>query len=104
MKIKSPFLQRFHLNRSHYLLPARSVQVLLEFFQAMDMSDEEAIDDVQFAAFLKVLHFLSLLWVLCLARRPQIVQIRNVMISLTCLMWTRLGKLSSTNFFCYFAC
>ncbi|KAJ4459875.1 putative General transcription factor 3C polypeptide 1 [Paratrimastix pyriformis] len=53
MKVKSQFLQRFHLNRSHYLLSARCAQVMLEFFEALDISDEEAIDDIQFKSFMK---------------------------------------------------
>ncbi|XP_062507241.1 EF-hand calcium-binding domain-containing protein 9-like [Corticium candelabrum] len=59
MKITSRFLGLFHLNEKYYVLSARDVAILLEFFKAIDVRNEMAIDDVQFLAFMKSVTDLS---------------------------------------------
>eukprot|EP00736_Rhodelphis_marinus_P011467 Rmarinus@m.5563 len=59
MKITSKFLQRFHLDRTHRLLTARSVQLIWEFFKALDVRGLESLDDIQFLAFMKTCTDLS---------------------------------------------
>jgi hypothetical protein len=44
MKVKSKFLQLFHLNEKYCLLSAREVALILEFFKALDIYNERAID------------------------------------------------------------
>ena len=44
MKITSRFLGLFHLNEKYYVLSARDVAILLEFFKAIDVRNEMAID------------------------------------------------------------
>lgn len=53
MKIKSTFLQRFHLDPRHMLLSTRNAQIVWELFQAMDIHNQRRLDDVQFLAFMK---------------------------------------------------
>eukprot|EP00455_Lapot_gusevi_P034736 TRINITY_DN3840_c0_g1_i6.p1 TRINITY_DN3840_c0_g1~~TRINITY_DN3840_c0_g1_i6.p1 ORF type:complete len:189 (+),score=29.72 TRINITY_DN3840_c0_g1_i6:193-759(+) len=53
MKVKSEFLLRFHLDRRHYLLTGRSVQLLKLFFDILDIRRLQALDDVQFFAFMQ---------------------------------------------------
>ena len=44
MKIRSKFLDLFHLNEKYFLLTAREASILFEFFKALDIRDEMAID------------------------------------------------------------
>ncbi len=44
MKVHSCFLDYIHLDQSYSLLSGRDVSVLLEFFKALDIRGEMAID------------------------------------------------------------
>lgn len=52
MKVTSRLLQRLHLDPSHMLLSGRAVLLVKEFFDAIDVRDMEALDDIGFVAFL----------------------------------------------------
>ena len=53
MKVLSPFLMRLHLDRTHYILTARGVQMVKELFMALDTRKKGLLDDVQFMCFMK---------------------------------------------------
>eukprot|EP00002_Diphylleia_rotans_P004537 TRINITY_DN1338_c0_g1_i7.p1 TRINITY_DN1338_c0_g1~~TRINITY_DN1338_c0_g1_i7.p1 ORF type:complete len:210 (-),score=58.16 TRINITY_DN1338_c0_g1_i7:386-1015(-) len=59
MRVTSNFLRRFHLDPRHGLLTGRNVQVIREFFDAMDVRNMEALDDIQFLSFMKMTTDLS---------------------------------------------
>lgn len=53
MKVRSAFLQRLHLDRVHYLLTGRMVQLVKEFFTYLDCRYKNALDDIQFVCFMQ---------------------------------------------------
>eukprot|EP00162_Nutomonas_longa_P003405 comp14131_c0_seq1/m.20117 comp14131_c0_seq1/g.20117 ORF comp14131_c0_seq1/g.20117 comp14131_c0_seq1/m.20117 type:complete len:193 (-) comp14131_c0_seq1:21-599(-) len=53
MKVTSGFLRRFHLDKRHSLLSARSLLVLREYFEVLDVRRKESLDDIQFLSFIK---------------------------------------------------
>ena len=53
MKVKSKFIQRFHLDAKHMLLSARNVQIVHELFEALDIHNTSTLDDIQFLAFMR---------------------------------------------------
>lgn len=52
-KIIGPLLKRLHLDRVHFLLTGRAVQLVKEFFDLLDIRGASALDDVQFLAFMQ---------------------------------------------------
>ena len=46
MKIHSQFLNYLHLDQSYSLLSGRDVSVVLEFFKALDIRGEMALDGI----------------------------------------------------------
>lgn len=59
MRVKSPFLERLHLDNEHFLLTGRSILLVREFFDAIDVRRQQSLDDVMFVAFMKEVTDLS---------------------------------------------
>lgn len=57
--VRSPLLQRLHLNRTDQLLTVRAIQVLRSLFHALDIHQQGALNDLQFLALLRTMTNLS---------------------------------------------
>ena len=55
MKVTSNLLQYLHLDKTYSLLTGRNVNVIYDLFMLLDIHGEEALNDVQFCAFLKTI-------------------------------------------------
>ena len=55
MKIESKLLQFVHLDKNYSLLSGRNLKVIYDFFTLLDIHEEQALNDVQFCAFLKTI-------------------------------------------------
>ena len=55
MKIESKLLQFVHLDKNYSLLSGRNLKVIYDFFTLLDVHEEQALNDVQFCAFLKTI-------------------------------------------------
>lgn len=55
MKVTSNLLQYLHLDKTYSLLTGRNVKVIYDLFMLLDIHGEEALNDVQFCAFLKTI-------------------------------------------------
>ncbi|XP_070541074.1 EF-hand calcium-binding domain-containing protein 9-like [Ptychodera flava] len=53
MKVKSSILKFLHLDKSYSLLTSKNVKLVLEFFKLLDVHDEDALNDIQFYAFMR---------------------------------------------------
>ena len=53
MKVVSKLLQYVHLDKNYSLLSGRNLKVIYDFFMILDVHGENALNDVQFCAFLK---------------------------------------------------
>ncbi|XP_002730510.2 EF-hand calcium-binding domain-containing protein 9-like, partial [Saccoglossus kowalevskii] len=54
MKVRSSFLKYLHLHKSYSLLTCKNVALVLEYFKLLDIHDENAINDIQFYAFMRL--------------------------------------------------
>ncbi|KAL0217111.1 hypothetical protein RCL1_007594 [Eukaryota sp. TZLM3-RCL] len=52
IKVTSPFLQRFQLDKRSYLLSARAIQMIKLYFDAINVRGDGKLDDVQLYCFL----------------------------------------------------
>ncbi|XP_077992178.1 EF-hand calcium-binding domain-containing protein 9-like [Glandiceps talaboti] len=52
MKVRSPILRLIHLDKTYSLLTCKNVNVILQLFKLLDVHDEDAINDIQFYAFM----------------------------------------------------
>ena len=59
MHIRLGLIKCLHLDRSHYVLTGRGVQVVEEFFKILDVRSKNSLDDVQFMCFMRVATDLS---------------------------------------------
>lgn len=53
MKVFSKLLQHVHLDKNYSLLSGRNLKVIYDLFMMLDMHGDNALNDVQFCAFLK---------------------------------------------------
>jgi len=53
MKVESKLLQYVHLDKNYSLLSGRNLKVIYDFFTLLDVHGDNALNDVQFCAFLK---------------------------------------------------